>query len=60
MWARRRAGLRTASIPFLRMKNKGFRVGLVAALLLLTGYYLWPTLSLYFLNRNAPAAGSHA
>ena len=42
------------------MKNKGFRVGLVAALLLLTGYYLWPTMQLWLLNRNAPAAGTPA
>ncbi len=40
------------------MKNKGFRIGLVAALLLMTGFYLWPTLNLYLLTKNAPAAGT--
>ena len=42
------------------MKNKGFRIGLVVALLLLTGYYLWPTLSLYLQTRDAPPAGTPA
>ncbi len=42
------------------MNNKGFRVGLVAALLLLTGYYLWPTASLALFNRSAPAEGTPA
>ena len=42
------------------MNNKGFRVGLVAALLLLTGYYLWPTASLALFNRSAPAVGTPA
>ena len=42
------------------MNNKGFRIGLVVALVLLTGYYLYPTARLYALTNGAPAAGTPA